>query len=309
MLKLALSLGVFTSSALVVTSLVGSPHGTQDSIRPSAANAADDTVEVRVAYPYGALFTDVHEQISEQFEQENPGIDIILEAPLANYEELAQRTLVGITQNNAPTLSFQGINQVRQFVDAGHTNDLSEFASSDPNWGEAGGYYPSMMELGEFNGRQHAIPFAVSTPIMYYNADLFRAAGLDPENPPTEWPDVIAAVQAIDALGDDTEGLWYNYLITGNWNYQALVYSEGGSMMTEDESAVAFSGDPGVRAAQLIRSFVDKAGMPDWSADQGEQSFVSGSVGIYFTSTSNLALLQNGAQFELRTALFPLSST
>ena len=67
----------------------------------------------------------------EKFEAENPNIDIELQAPLANYDNLAQRTLVGITQRQAPTISFQGINQVRQFVDAGHATDLSEFVAAD----------------------------------------------------------------------------------------------------------------------------------------------------------------------------------
>ena len=272
---------------------------------PEGGTASQEQVTITLAYPYGDLFTEVHEEIIETFEAENPNINIDIQAPLANYEELAQRTLVGITQRQAPTISFQGINQVRQFVDAGHASDLTKFVNADSRWTD-GGLYDNMMSLGEFDSKQYAIPFAVSTPIMYYNVELFEKAGLDPENPPQTWPEVIEAAKAIQGLGGDTTGMWYDYLITGNWCYQALVYSNGGSMMDKGESKITFGEQAGVEAAQLIRSFVDEGVMQDWSREQGTESFVSGNVGIYFTSTSSLANLQKKTNFTLKTALFPI---
>lgn len=282
----------------------GSTTSSTDTTATDAAADSQEPVTITLAYPYGDLFTDVHREIIEKFEAENPNIDIDLQAPLSNYEELAQRTLVGITQRQAPTMSFQGINQVRQFVDAGHAGDLSEFVAADSRWTDDG-LYENMMALGEFNGKQYAIPFAVSTPIMYYNVELFEQAGLDPENPPQTWPEVIEAAKQIQALGGDITGMWYDYLITGNWTYQALVYSKGSSMMDEGEANITFGDETGVEAAQLIRSFVDEGVMQDWSRDQGIESFVSGNVGFYFTSTSSLANLQEKSNFTLKTALFP----
>jgi len=287
-------------ATLLLTSLVSCASKTE--------KAPNKVIEVRVAYAFGELFTKVHEQIAEEFEKENPNIDIKLEAPLPEYEELAQRTLVGIPQKNAPTLSFQGINQIRQFVDTGHAYDLTEFVKNDPRWKKEDGFYPKMIQLGEFDGKQYAIPFAVSTPIMYYNADLFRKAGLDPDSPPKTWSEVIKAAKKIDALGNNITGLWYDYQITGNWCYQALVYSEGGSMMNEDETKITFNEQAGIRAAKLIRQFVDEGVMKDWNRQQGQQSFFSGNVGFYFTSTSELKKAEDKARFDLRTALFPLSS-
>lgn len=184
----------------------------------------------------------------------------MLEAPQPDYEQLVQRTLAGVPQKNAPVLSFQGVNQVRQFVDAGHAVDLTPFVKDDPRWREDG-YYETMMALGRFGERQMAIPFAISTPIMYYNADLFRKAGLDPDKPPKTWPEVIAAAKKIQSAAPNATGLFYDYLITGNWGFQVLVYSEGGSMMTADESDVAFDQAPGLRAARLLRSFIDEGVM------------------------------------------------
>src|SRR4051812_41825731 len=46
------------------------------------------------------------------------------------------------------------------------------------------GYYADVA------GNLLSFPFNVSTPILYYNKDLFRAAGLDPERPPKTWPEL-----------------------------------------------------------------------------------------------------------------------
>jgi sn-glycerol 3-phosphate transport system substrate-binding protein len=55
------------------------------------------------------------------------------------------------------------------------------------------GYYSSA------DGKMVAFPFNSSTPILWYNKDAFRKAGLDPEKPPLTWPELRAAAQRIRA--------------------------------------------------------------------------------------------------------------
>ena len=43
------------------------------------------------------------------------------------------------------------------------------------------------------NGQMLSFPFNSSTPVFHYNKDAFKAAGLDPEKPPTTWPEVASA--------------------------------------------------------------------------------------------------------------------
>ena len=57
------------------------------------------------------------------------------------------------------------------------------------------GYYSDVA------GNMLSFPFNASTPILYYNKDLFRAAGLDPEVAPKTWPEVGAAAKRLRAAG------------------------------------------------------------------------------------------------------------
>src|ERR1700722_9839081 len=57
------------------------------------------------------------------------------------------------------------------------------------------GYYTDV------DGNMLSFPFNASTPILYYNKNLFRAAGLDPEVAPKTWPEVGAAARKLRAAG------------------------------------------------------------------------------------------------------------
>ena len=57
------------------------------------------------------------------------------------------------------------------------------------------GYYADVA------GNLLSFPFNASTPILYYNKDLFRAAGLDPEKPPKTWPEVGEAAKKLREAG------------------------------------------------------------------------------------------------------------
>jgi sn-glycerol 3-phosphate transport system substrate-binding protein len=61
------------------------------------------------------------------------------------------------------------------------------------------GYYTTT------DGRMLSMPFNSSTPILYYNIDAFKKAGLDPAKPPTTWPEVAAAARCVAAVRRATE--------------------------------------------------------------------------------------------------------
>ena len=57
------------------------------------------------------------------------------------------------------------------------------------------GYYT------DTGGNMLSFPFNSSTPVFYYNKDLFKKAGLDPNAPPKTWPEVEAAAKKLQAVG------------------------------------------------------------------------------------------------------------
>lgn len=65
----------------------------------------------------------------------------------------------------------------------------------------SGQLYPGMADVvHDAKGRILALPLALSVPVLYYNKDAFRKAGLDPDRPPRTWWQVQdAAGRLLDA--------------------------------------------------------------------------------------------------------------
>jgi sn-glycerol 3-phosphate transport system substrate-binding protein len=51
------------------------------------------------------------------------------------------------------------------------------------------------------NGQMLSLPFNSSTTVFHYNKDAFKAAGLDPDKPPTTWPEVALAAAKLKISG------------------------------------------------------------------------------------------------------------
>ena len=80
---------------------------------------------------------------------------------------------------------------------------LKEFAQNDlivpvpMTDEEKKAYYPNIVDTVTFEGTQWGVPIAFSTKALYWNKDLFKAAGLDPETPPKTWAEEIAIAKQI----------------------------------------------------------------------------------------------------------------
>ena len=69
---------------------------------------------------------------------------------------------------------------------------------------------------------------------MYYNADLVKKAGGDPDNPPKTWDEVIALGGKIKALGNGVDGIDFRWQ-GDDWMFSALLFGDGGKMLNDDE--------------------------------------------------------------------------
>ncbi|RTE65341.1 ABC transporter substrate-binding protein [Amphritea opalescens] len=262
--------------------------------------------ELVVQYPYGGTFKETFTEIKAEFESQYPDIQLNFRAPYENYEDATQKVMRESITKRLPDISFQGLNRVRPLVERDIAVSLEPFIAKEQSFDKEG-YHKAMLDIGTYNHEVYAVPFAVSLPIAYYNMDLVRQAGWDEHNLPKTWDEVIQLAQQIDALGDDVTGMVYGWQITGNWLWQAPVFSQGGSMLSADEKTVSFGGEEGQWALETFARFFKEGGMKNYSSADGRQSFISGKAGIWFWSTSNVTKAEQliGDKFEMKTNFFP----
>jgi multiple sugar transport system substrate-binding protein len=275
---------------------------------PGYARSQSNAVDLVVQYPAPNLFQKMHDEMKAKFEAKNPNVRITFRAPYENYEDGLQKTLRDAITRSLPDVSYHGVNRQRTLLERDIPVDLLPFIKADAEWNTLG-FTDQMLDLGRLQGKQTGIGTALSTPILYVNVDLLAKAGVTPDQLKT-WDDVIKAGAAIDKPADNVRGFFFNWPITGNWSWQGLVFSHGGSMLSADETRVAFGDEPGQQAIRLLRRFVDDGKMADLRAETAFADFFAGRLGIMMESTAQLARVTReiGGRFALKTVRYPITA-
>ena len=276
---------------------------------PAYLRAQSGVTELSVQYSMPVLFKTLMEDMARAFEAKHPNIKITYRAPEAGYEEIMQRNLRDAVTNSLPDVAYHGLNRQRTLEERGIPVDLKPFLDADPETKDLG-FSPTLLSLGQVGGKQTGIGFSLSTPILYYNADLVKAAGGDPEKLPSSWDEVIKLAAAMHDPGKGITGMFYDWTITGNWAWQALVLSHGGGFLDETETQVRFTEAEGRQGTRVLRRLVDEGKMPDIKPEVMFQDMFGGRMGISMQSTAQLGRYNReiGGRFKLVCGRYPLSS-
>ena len=276
---------------------------------PLALPALAQTAPVEISFQYSIpeLFRGLMEEMAAAFMRANPNVRVSIRAPEPDYEALLQRNLRDAVTRQLPDVAFHGLNRQRTLVEREIPVDLKPFMAADARIAEQG-YSESLLSLGQVGPAQTGIGFALSTPILYYNVELLRRAGGNPENLPTTWEQVAALARAIHGTAENLNGMFFDWTITGNWAWQALVFSHGGTMLSADERQVAMADEHGQRAMAALRLMIDEGRMPDLRSTAAISDFFAGRLGISMQSTAQLGRYNReiGGRFPLVCGRFPI---
>ena len=260
-----------------------------------------------VHYPMPGFFKDVMDTISKKFMEENPDIKIQFANPSATYEEGIQTIMRQAGTADMPDVTFIGLNRLRMANERNIPVDLGPMIAKEKQSMSDQGFSETILKLAQVNSKQVGLAFATSNPIMYYNADLVKAAGGNPDQPPKTWDEVIELGKKIKALGNGVDSIDFRWQ-GDDWMFSALLFGAGGTMLSADETKVAFDGPEGKKAVTVLDRLVKEAGMPVFTAQAGEQAFFAGKVGFEFKTTGALrnTIKNVGTKFDMRTAQLPL---
>ena len=130
---------------------------------------------LRFYFPIGTAgdLTNIMNSLCEQYNAEHEGV--IVEPIFAgDYVQTMQRTLTSSKAGNPPDLALLTSADVWTAVDEGIILPLQPFIDAEGE-GFLDRFFPGMLEDSKVAGEFYAIPFQKSTPIFYYNKDMFRS--------------------------------------------------------------------------------------------------------------------------------------
>ncbi len=136
----------------------------------------------------------------DMFHQRNPNIKVTLEP--VSYGEKETKYTVESAAGRAPDVFHVHAFSLPMFFSKGYAQDLTPFIEKEgPGFLDA--WYPLPIDLMKYNGKVHAMPGDYMTMVLFYNTEMFKAAGLDPNSPPKTWDEFL---QYAKALTRDTDG-------------------------------------------------------------------------------------------------------
>jgi sn-glycerol 3-phosphate transport system substrate-binding protein len=165
------------------------------------------------------------------------------------------------------------------------------------------GYYADVA------GNMLSFPFNASTPILYYNKNLFRSAGLDPERAPKTWPEVGAAAQKLRASGAvcGFTTSWPSWINVENFSaFHNLAVSTKANGFDGLDAVLIFNNPVMVRhIAQLAEWQAGKVFDYSGRGTSAEPRFQNGECGIFIGSSATSADIKANSKFEVGYGILP----
>ena len=165
------------------------------------------------------------------------------------------------------------------------------------------GYYTDIA------GNMLSFPFNASTPILYYNKNLFRAAGLDPEVAPKTWPEVGAAAKRLRAAGAACgfTTAWPSWINIENFSaFHNLPIATRANGLGGLDAVLTFNNPVTVRnIAQLSDWQTTKVFDYSGRATSAEPRFQNGECGIFIGSSATRADIRTNSKFEIGYGMLP----
>lgn len=247
---------------------------------------------------------DATRELIAKFEAENPNIKVeTVGVPSNEIVTRLQADMAAGQQPDVAQLVFRDLIYIASDLGA---NALEDMAGPEGYAALTDGMIPRGLDLGKVDDKTYGLAYTFSTPILYYNADLFRAAGLDPENPPKTWAEVKTAAEAI-VEKTDAEGFFPGAYgpADGTFVYQAILMSNGGKV--RDGNTLTFANENGLEAVQMLRDMVDSGAHARLDPANPHEAMAAGQLGMYLYTSALQNSLSKSAEgnWELRVAGMP----
>lgn len=273
-----------------------------------------ETVDLQFFFPLavGANAANVVERMTETYMAQNSGVKITA-IHAGGYSDTLTRTLTSVRGGNPPQLAILLSTDMFTLIDEDIILPWDDFITAEEKDSWIGSFFPAFMRNSQTGGQTWGIPFKRSTPVMFYNRDAFVEAGLDPDQPPATWQELIEMGRALterDANGNVTRwGVRIPSSGFPSWLMTGLVASAGQDGLAKAEGNEVFFDTPeAISALEYMVSLskehgIMEPGVLDWGATP--RAFMDGNAAIAWTTTGNLSTILNDAPFDVGVAMLP----
>ena len=222
----------------------------------------------------------------DQFNQSHPDIHVTATYQ-GTYSDLYKKVTAAIAAGTPPDLAIAYQNDVANYIQSNAVIPMDNLMS-DPQIGfsqaDLKDIYPAFIDhYPQAGNKVYSMAFMRSMEVMYYNADMLKAAGFD--QPPATWDDFMKICQAVSKPPTT-----YCYeLNTDASRFAGWVFSRGGDLLSADGKSVAFNSQAGLDSLNFMNElFRNNYATVIGKAFQDQTDFSLGKIAFTFGSTAGL---------------------
>jgi sn-glycerol 3-phosphate transport system substrate-binding protein len=279
----------------------------------SSLAVAQAPVDISFYYPVavGGPITKIIDKFAVDFERENPGIKV---HPIysGTYQDSITKALTAVKSNDAPAMSVLLSTDMYTLIDEDAIVPWDPLIKTAEDRAWLQGFYPAFMENSQTGGKTWGIPFQRSTIVLYYNKEMFKDAGLDPNHAPETWKEMAEYAQKLtkrDASGKVTQ--WGVQIPSSGfpyWLFQGLTTENGVQLMNAAGTETYYDKPAVIEAVQYWVDLTSKykahpEGIVEWGTTP--KDFFERKVAMMWTTTGNLTNVRSNAKFDFGVAMLP----
>ena len=195
-------------------------------------------------------------------------------------DELINKVLLGAQSKQLPNVLRIDNPDLQQIADTGALAPLTDFGV------DLTGLYPNLVQAGTYKNKVYGIAPGINGMALFYNKDMFTAAGLQP---PTTWAEITSAAKALTKSG--VYGMAFSAPATeeGSWQFEPWLWGAGGDLSKLDSPEA-------VKALQfwtdLVKSGSASKSVVQWTQGDVNDQFVAGKAAMQQNGVWNLSALE-----------------
>ena len=253
--------------------------------------------------PLGKVLNDM----IEKFNKTHPNIEVI-GVSMGSYDALERKLLASIVAREQPDISQNFETLTARFAKYNKIVALDKLIAESDEPNLKNDIIPVLLEDNSYNGVLYSFPFNKSVPVLYYNRDMFRKAGLDPDHPPqTVWElTEYAKKLTIDKDGDGIPEQ-YGFAMTqrNTWLFECRLLQFGCDLISKDGKSVKYDTPEGVQALQFYLNLIKNKWAYTAPGFEFQNDFIAQKVAMIESSVVSKVYMKNKIKFDWASAPIP----
>lgn len=239
------------------------------------------------------------QNLIDDYTKQHPGIKVTFQQ--LTWEYGLDKFIISLAAGNAPDICELGTTWVSKLASSGVLSDITDDIQDIKEK-----YF--LWDSATYKNKVYGIPWLAGTRVLFYNKDLFASAGLNPEEPPRTWADMLAAAKKIHSPG---KGVWGFSIFTGEpespWQeFLPFAWSNGASILSPDFKQCLLDSPETLQALKFYKE-LSKYSLIERQS-QVNELFAEGKVGMQISGSWNLRLIPRfNPQLNFGVALMPMS--